>query len=320
MLDGGWDGGRVRKELADRASQVFGRDEPDGSHGHGAWPLGVRARGQATDADETRNSPEGVGRVGRLPSSSHYLDIKVFSVEGLERDLGVVMGEGSTLTSYPIAVVVPSTRGWPSMRLSMESVLPQVSLAGGQLIVADSSGLPVPAEFQTNDVLWLRMPGVASYELHQAAYRRADAPIVAITEDQCSVADGWVSGILAAHAADPEAAMIFGAVENGSGAHLIDWALYCVGYAAWAPPLDADNRSNPGHASVSWKRWALDRLPAGGDRVMEFRYVAALRAAGERTVSNDALRVRHFQCDRVRPTSLSVTCAARATVPPGFTR
>lgn len=62
-------------------------------------------------------------------------------------------------------------------------------------------------------------------------------------------------------------------------------------------------RSTPGHANMSWKRSALEHLPATGDRVLEFRYIAALREAGERVAASDKPRVTHYQCDDVLTTA-----------------
>ena len=111
--------------------------------------------------------------------------------------------------------------------------------------------------------------------------------------------------MIAAHDADPDAAVIFGQVVNGSTEHRIDWAVYFVGYGPWAPPMSPVGRSTPGHANMLWQRSALNRLPATGDRVLEFRYLAALREVGERIGASAAPRVTHYQCDDL-PTTASL--------------
>lgn len=205
----------------------------------------------------------------------------------------------------PVSVVVPTMRGWPVMSIAVTSVLPQVRRVGGQLIIADGSGRELPPMLRdADDVVWLKMPGATVFEIRQAAYRRAEADIIAVTEDHCRPDDDWLETILGAHAEDPAAALIFGSVENGSRRHLIDWALYCAGYAGQAPPLDRATRVSPGHANSTWKRWAFDRLTSSADNALEFRLNAALRRAGERVVADSRLRVRHFQCEPVRPTAI----------------
>lgn len=180
------------------------------------------------------------------------------------------------------------------MRLSIDAVLPQVRAQGGQLIVADASGLAVPDWAAADDVVWLSMPGAPGYDLRQAAYRAAAAPVIAITEDHAAPAEGWLAALLEEHAQHPEAAVIYGIVENGSRDHRVDWALYGVGYLAWAPPHPA-GEGNPGHANLSFKSWIFDYVPPEGDEVLEFRYVAALRRAGHQVHASDRLRVTHFQ-------------------------
>ena len=204
---------------------------------------------------------------------------------------------------YPISVVIPSMRGWPRLSIALDSLLPQVRRVGGQLIVADGSNGPRPtAVAESDDVIWLSMPRATVFELRQAAYGRAAAEIICVTEDHCAPTDDWLSTILQAHADDPEAAVIFGAVENGSTEHAVDWALYCAGYGALAPPLPVDTTANPGHANTSWKKSVFERVPPTGERVLEFVYNAALRKSGARVVADDRLRVRHYQCEAVEPT------------------
>jgi hypothetical protein len=207
------------------------------------------------------------------------------------------------MSGYSISVIVPSLRGWPIMRSYLPEICRQANEIGGQVIVADGSGLPFPPEMESANVVWLRMPGAPSHTMRQTAYRLAEAEIVAITEDHCLPARDWLASMIAAHASDPGAAVIFGQVDNGSTEHLVDWAVYCVGYGLWAPPISSIGRSTPGHANMSWKRWALERLPASGDRVLEFRYIAALREAGERIAVSDRPRVTHYQCDDVPATA-----------------
>lgn len=195
-------------------------------------------------------------------------------------------------------------RGWPRMGIAIRSALPQVRSVGGQLIVADGSGLPVPPDIiATDDVVYLSMPGASVFELRQAAYARADGAVIAVTEDHCRPDPGWLERVIQAHADDPDAAMIFGAVENGTGRHTIDWALYCAGYGAQAQPLDVDRRTNPGHANASWKSWVFERLPPEGELMLEFAYAAALRRSGFRVVADETLQVHHYQCDPIGPTA-----------------
>ena len=207
-----------------------------------------------------------------------------------ETELAVMAGGAN----YRISIVIPTRVGWPGMRRSVDAVLPQLDGVGGQLIVADASGLPAPEFASADNIEWLRLPGTPSYLLRKAAYARASAPIIAVTEDHCAPTADWASAVVAAHHREPGAAVVYGLVENGSREHAVDWALYSVGYIAWAPPAPLQS-GTPGHANLSFKAWVFQVMPPEGERLLEFRYVAALRDAGYRVVATDGTRVTHFQ-------------------------
>ena len=203
---------------------------------------------------------------------------------------------------YPISVVIATRVGWPKMRTASDPVFPQVKQVGGQLIVVDSSGQPQPQWATDPDVLWIQGPGATPYELRQAGYAAAEAPIIAVTEDHCICDPGWVAMHIEEHERHPEAAAIFGMVDNASREHLIDWALYGVGYLASAPP-DPSGQRNPSHANLSFKASTLREVAATGDAVIEFRYLDRLRSAGHIVLPSDKLRVSHVQSTGLVTTS-----------------
>jgi hypothetical protein len=210
--------------------------------------------------------------------------------------------EGWKVPDYPVSVVVPTRVGWPEMRISTDALLPQLRAVGAQLVIADASDAPVPTWSKSPDVKWLRLPGAPGTTLRQAGYAAAEAPIIAITEDHAAPSPEWLASVLEEHAAHPDAAVVYGMVANGSHDHLVDWALYGVGYLAWAPPAPTPS-GNPGHANLSFKRWAFDQVRPDGETLLEFRYIDALRKAGERIVASDRLLVTHYQCAGIRRTS-----------------
>jgi hypothetical protein len=151
------------------------------------------------------------------------------------------------------------------------------------------------------NIRWISRPHTPSWDLRSIGYAHADAPVVAITEDHCAPSAEWLGTLLDLHAEMPDAAAIFGLVDNGSRDNSVDWALFGAGYMAWAPPQPAP-RGTPGHANLSFKSWVFDVMPPRGDQVLEFRYTAALRDAGYRVVRTDRTKVTHFQSAGLRPT------------------
>jgi hypothetical protein len=188
------------------------------------------------------------------------------------------------------------------MRSSVDAVLPQLPDNDGELIVVDASGLPVPELASADNVAWISVPRKPSYELRHIGYEVATAPIVAVTEDHCVPSASWAFDILAEHDRAPDVAAIFGLVDNGSRRQRSDWALYSVGYLAWAPPAPLE-RGAPGHANLSFKSWVFDVLPPSGAEILEFRYVAALRELGYRVVATSRTSVTHFQSTDTRTTA-----------------
>src|SRR3954452_25397603 len=204
-----------------------------------------------------------------------------------------------------ISIVIPTRVGWPHMRASVDAVASQLADNDGELIVVDASGLPAPDvdELTNADrIAWISLPRTPSYALRGGGYSRARAGIVAVTEDHCVPTPSLLSDILSEHARAPDVAAIFGLVDNGSRRQRSDWALYSVGYLAWAPPAPLA-RGLPGHANLSFKSWVFDVLPPAGAEILEFRYVAALRELGYRVVATNRTSVTHFQSSNTRTTA-----------------
>jgi hypothetical protein len=197
--------------------------------------------------------------------------------------------------SHPISVVIPTAAGWPKVGFAIAPLLAQLRAHGGQLLVADVSGRQAPAELRdAPDVDWLERPGEWIITARREAYRRAAGEIVAMTEDHCTVAPDWVERILASHRANPEAAAITGAVENGTDQNVAEWALYIAAHARLAPPLP---RHPPlaGRTNISYKRAAIAAMPSSGGGTIEDIYNQQLRRRGASVIGDDAIRVAHHQ-------------------------
>ncbi len=78
-------------------------------------------------------------------------------------------------------------------------------------------------------------PGAGAFRLRALGVAQARGGLVALTEDHCTAAPGWLEGLRAAHAAGR--AVVGGVVENGHAATPHGRALYWCEYAAEMPPL-----------------------------------------------------------------------------------
>lgn len=208
------------------------------------------------------------------------------------------MSDGASAAQPTLSVVVATRQGWPGIRPCIDSIRGGIEEVGGQLVIADGSGRPPPDASEVGDrVEWLQRDGASVFELSHVSYAAARAPIVAITEDHCTVRAGWCAAILRAHAEYPDAAAIGGAIENGSPDTRLDWASYYITQGPFQAPLANGVAGRIAtEANISLKRSALESLhdePGLGSIIL--LDLLALRADGAILVNDDRLVVDHYQ-------------------------
>lgn len=198
----------------------------------------------------------------------------------------------------PLSVVIGTTQGWPDVRPCLEALRIQAAAVGAEVIVADGSAVgPPEGEDIGRGIRWLCRPGAGVVELRALATQEAQGEIVAVTEDHCVVSPDWCARILDAHARHPGAAAIRGAVVNGSRDHLIDWAAFLTVQAPHlAPFVGRDTDSILPMSCVSYKRWALEQLPALHEPwPVELRDYREWLRAGHALIADAQIWVAHHQ-------------------------
>jgi len=161
-----------------------------------------------------------------------------------------------------VSVVIASPGGDPRLGDCIASFLEQgrdieviVACGPDVNVPLDGARLRVLRANRRRSIPELRADGLAA----------ARAPIVAMTEDHCVAAPGWLTAVLDAHRAP--AAAVGGAVENRATTRTVDWAVYLCEYGRYMLPFDGGpSRDLPG-SNVSYKRDALadiDALIRGG--------------------------------------------------------
>lgn len=100
--------------------------------------------------------------------------------------------------------------------------------------------------------------GAALPEMRAIAFEATRAPLVAVTEDHCVPAAGWLEAILTAFKDQPEeVAAIGGVVENGVTEAGFDWATYLCEYSYFSAPVaEGPTHIIPG-MNVVYRRSAL---------------------------------------------------------------
>jgi len=156
-----------------------------------------------------------------------------------------------------VSLVIPSRRGGPSL---VETVAAFAQEGGAALeivvpeCVPDGSAARIMERWPAVRVLHFTEPRTIP-ELRAAGLDAATAPIVAMTADACAPAPGWLEALRRAHAAGADA--VGGAVENGSTARLIDWAVFFCEYGRFMAPLAPAPADDLPGQNVSYVRAAL---------------------------------------------------------------
>ena len=141
-----------------------------------------------------------------------------------------------------IAAIVATIEPWPAIEPCLNRLLAQAAAADAELIVAD--GTPAgdgirPTQAFPSYVTTVNAPGASVFALRALAAKKASAEFLAFTEDHCVVDESWLARLLAAHRANPQAAMVAGAIANGSTDGLIDWANFLMTFAEFMAPAPA---------------------------------------------------------------------------------
>jgi hypothetical protein len=105
-------------------------------------------------------------------------------------------------------------------------------------------------------------PNTTLPEMRTIAYEHTRAALVAVTEDHCVPAEGWLGQILAAFEGQPEdVAAVAGVVENGVHDNGFDWATYLCEYSYFSAPVaEGPAEVLPG-MNVAYRRSALQSVP-----------------------------------------------------------
>ncbi|HSE44551.1 MAG TPA: glycosyltransferase [Gemmatimonadales bacterium] len=197
----------------------------------------------------------------------------------------------------PLSVIIATTKPWPEVRATLESLHGQIQDVGGEILVADGDGEGIPKDVAERypAVRILSRPGASVFSLRGLAMAEARGEVIAVTEDHCVVTPGWCNRILAAHQAHPEVAAIGGLVENGATTRLIDWANFLIVFGPFTAPIESGpRRAISLQANISYKRRVIPK-EAGELGMMEMLFNRRLREQGELLLADDRLLVYHVQ-------------------------
>jgi len=185
------------------------------------------------------------------------------------------------VTAGPVvSVVVPSVNGLPALAGCLEALRRQGDAVPAEVLVVDRCGEEVRAAVRERfpDVrVFAAEPETAIPALRALGIAHSQAPVVAIIEDHCHVAPGWLAAIDRARREGHR--VIGGAVSNGSVERVVDWAAFFCEYARFMPPLRGGPVDEVTGNNVVYERAALQGLP-GLEESWEFFLHARLKEQG----------------------------------------
>ena len=195
-----------------------------------------------------------------------------------------------------LSVVVATTHAWPFLKPCLDILLPQCEALGAEFLIGDSTGqgLPCPLPDCYRGIRHIALPGASVFDLRAAATAAAAGEIVAWTEDHCLPAPDWCEKICQAHARNPDAEIVGGAVVNGSPGDAMDWANFLCTFGPVVPPIERPPRKRAAVvANLSMKRRAIPSSPIRAGFI-ELVCEPRLLSAG-RVRFDDSVRVAHVQ-------------------------
>jgi hypothetical protein len=179
----------------------------------------------------------------------------------------------------------------------LRSFLEDARHMGVEILVADGSGCPPPTDPDILSVVaWTSTPAESVFRLVADNLRRATGEVVVLTEDHCTARPGWLPAIVRAHAEQPAAAAVGGAIENGEPTAPLRWASHLMTQGAHMAPLrNGPSQRIANEANVSFKRSALADID---DHPLGFLTIAHLRRLagdGGVLVTDDRIVVDHHE-------------------------
>jgi GT2 family glycosyltransferase len=137
---------------------------------------------------------------------------------------------------HPISVVVASFRSRDDLRQCLQSLIPQCTRSGAELIVVrppiDPPG--TLGEITAGCRLVEAHPGDNIPRLRGRGMAVADGNWVAVAEDNCIADERWLTALISAAESD-DADVLGGSMGNAQTSRAIDWAAFFSEYGYYAP-------------------------------------------------------------------------------------
>lgn len=159
-----------------------------------------------------------------------------------------------------LSVIIACVNGLPTIGECLAAIVEQKCQFDFEIIVVDRTGDEtvdyIRRSFPLVNLITLGEPrGIP--EMRAIGMERAAGEFLVITEDHCIAPENWLAEIVKAHD-ETGGALLGGAVENGSPARLVDWAVFLCEYSSFMPPIVAGETEFVTGNNTSYSRAVID--------------------------------------------------------------
>jgi GT2 family glycosyltransferase len=194
-----------------------------------------------------------------------------------------------------LSVIIPSVNGLPTIAECLTALGRQQCGFDFEIIVVDrtqdETAEYIREHFPRVKLIKLAEPcGIP--EMRAIAMAQASGDFLVITEDHCIAPENWLAEIIKAH--ESGYSVIGGAVENGSPARLIDWAVFLCEYSGFMPPIAAGETEFITGNNTSYQRSVIEQVDESLKRdYWEYFLQAELKRMDVKFLSVPSLVISH---------------------------
>lgn len=193
------------------------------------------------------------------------------------------------------SVIIPSVNGLPFIDECLKALHKCRDDFGVEIVVVDATEDRTEEYVKERfpDLKFIRLssrPGIP--EMRFIGMSAASGDCFVFIEDHCIVPEDWFVEIEKAHSRGY--AVVGGAVENGSTARLIDWAVFLCEYSSFMPPITAREAESLAGNNVSYERAVIDQIDEATKRdFWEYFMQAELRRNNVKFLSTPSITLVH---------------------------
>jgi glycosyltransferase involved in cell wall biosynthesis len=193
------------------------------------------------------------------------------------------------------SIIIASVNGLPTIAECLQAIEKQGLGSEAEIIVVDAT------KGETAKFITENFPHVKLIELNERlgipemraiGMREATGDYLIVTEDHCIAHANWFEEFSKAHKAGYK--VVGGAVENGSPARLVDWAVFLCEYSSFMPPIFNGEAEFVAGNNVSYERTIIEQIDESvKEDFWEYFLQAEMRKKNIKFLSTPSIVIDH---------------------------